>query len=134
MFKFKSFRSRLTVTFLLTILLVMLFVGFFLDQLLERYYINSLQDNLIRSGKLAGEFVAGHLQEEVDPVRLSWLAENFGRLSNARVIFVDRKGLVIGDSVRVGGLLGQLLDREDVAAAFIGEAGISIQYLSLIHI
>lgn len=131
MFKFKSFRSRLTVTFLLTILLVMLFVGFFLDQLLERYYINSLQDNLIRSGKLAGEFVAGHLQEEVDPVRLSWLAENFGRLSNARVIFVDRKGLVIGDSVRVGGLLGQLLDREEVAAAFVGEAGISIQYSEL---
>lgn len=128
MFRFKSIRSRLTVTFLLTILAVMLIVGFFLDQLLKHYYVNSLQDNLIRSGNLAGQFVAGHLQEEVDPVRLSWLAENFGRQSNARVIFVNKKGVVIGDSVRVGGLLGQLLDREEVDSAFAGETGISIQY------
>ena len=128
MFRFRSIRSRLTVTFLLAILAVMLIVGLFLDQLMERYYINSLQDNMIRSGTLAGQFVAGQLREQVDPVRLSWLAENFGRQMNARVIFVNKKGIVIGDSVRVGGLLGQLLDRDEVAAAFAGETGISIQY------
>lgn len=128
MFRFRSIRSRLTVTFLLAILAVMLIVGLFLDQLMERYYINTLQDNMIRSGTLAGQFVAGQLREQVDPVRLSWLAENFGRQMNARVIFVNKKGIVIGDSVRVGGLLGQLLDRDEVAAAFAGETGISIQY------
>ncbi len=131
MLRFRSIRSRLTVTFLLAILVVMLFVGIFLDQLMGRYYIKTLQDNLIRSGNLAGQFVAGQLKEQVDPVRLSWLAENFGRQMNARVIFVNKKGTVIGDSVRVGGLLGQLLDRDEVAAAFTGETGISIQYSKL---
>lgn len=131
MFRFKSIRSRLTVTFLVAILAVMLIVAFFLDQVMGRYYINALQDNLIRSGTLAGRFVAGQLKEEADPVRLSWLAENFSRQMKARVIFVNKKGMVIGDSVRVGGLLGQLLDREEVAAAFAGETGISIQYSEL---
>ncbi len=131
MFRFRTIRSRLTVTFLLVILAVMLFVGFILDQLMEDYYIKSLKDNLIRSGTLAGQFVAGQLKEQVDPVRLSWLAENFSRQMNARVIFVNNKGIVIGDSVRVGGLLGQLIDRDELTAAFAGETGISIQYSEL---
>ncbi len=131
MFRFRSIRSRLTATFLVVILAIMLLVGFFLDQLMGRYYIKSLQENLVRSGSLAGQFVAGQLKEEIDPVRLSWLAENFGRQMNARVIFVNKKGIVIGDSVRVGGLLGQLLDREELAAAFSGDTGISIQYSEL---
>jgi signal transduction histidine kinase len=131
MLRFRSIRSRLTVTFLLAILAVMLIVGFFLDQLIENYYIKSREDNLVRSGTLAGRFVAGQLKDQVDPVRLSWLAENFGRQMNARVIFVNRKGIVIGDSVIVGGLLGQLLDRDELTAAFAGEKGISIQYSEL---
>ncbi|NMD43149.1 MAG: cell wall metabolism sensor histidine kinase WalK, partial [Firmicutes bacterium] len=131
MLRFNSIRSRLTVTFLLTILAVMLIVSFFLAQVLERYYIKSLQDNLIRSGTLAGQFVGGYLQEEIDPIRLSWLAENFGRQTNARVIFVNEKGVVIGDSVRMGGLLGQPLEREETEAAFAGETGLSIQYSEL---
>ena len=47
MLRFRSIRSRLTVTFLLAILAVMLIVGFFLDQLIENYYIKS-RDNLVR--------------------------------------------------------------------------------------
>lgn len=131
MFRFKSIRSRFTVTFILTILAVMLIVSFFLAQVLERYHIKSLQDNLTRSATLAGQFVGGYLQEEIDPVRLSWLAENFGRQTDARVIFINEKGVVIGDSVRMGGLLGQPLDREEIAAAFAGETGFSIQYSEL---
>ena len=99
--------------------------------MIENYYIKSREDNLVRSGTLAGRFVAGQLKDQVDPVRLSWLAENFGRQMNARVIFVNRKGIVIGDSVIVGGLLGQLLDRDELTAAFAGEKGISIQYSEL---
>ena len=131
MFRFRSIRSRLAVTFLLTIIAVMLIVGLFLDQLLERYYIKSLEENLLRSGNLAGQFVSAYLQEEADPVRLSWLAENFGRQSRARVIFVNKKMVVLGDSVRVGGLLGQLLDREEIEDALAGESGFAIQYSEL---
>lgn len=131
MFRFRSIRSRLAVTFLLTVIVVMLIVSLFLDQLLERYYIKSLEENLLRSGNLAGQFVSAYLQEEADPVRLSWLAENFGRQSRARVIFVNKKMVVLGDSVRVGGLLGQLLDREEIEAALTGESGSTIQYSEL---
>lgn len=128
MFRFRSIRSRLAVTFLLAFVVVMLIVGFFLDQLLSHYYIKSLQDSLVRSGELAGQFVSAHLQEDVDPVWLSSLAQNFKRQSNAaRVIFVDKKGVVLGDSVRVGGYLGQRLVREEVDEALAGETGTSLQ-------
>ena len=128
MLSFRSIRSRLTVTFLLIIVTVMLIVGIFLDQLLGRYHVKSLQESLVRSGELAGQLVAAHLQEEADPVWLSTLAQDFKRQSNAaRVIFVDQKGVVLGDSVRVGGYLGQRLVREEVDEALAGEIGASLQ-------
>lgn len=128
MFRFRSIRSRLTVTFLAIILAVMLIISLFLYNQLERYYINSMQKNLIGSGFLVAEFVAGHLRDQTDPVRLSGLAENFSRQSRARVIFINRQGTVVGDSVRIGGFLGQSLNREEVAQAFEGKVGTSIQY------
>ncbi len=85
---FRSIRARLTVAFLLAILAIMLIVGFFLDRLIENYYIKTREDNLVRSGTLAGSFVAVQLKVLVDPVHMRWVAENFGRQMNARVIFV----------------------------------------------
>lgn len=128
MYRFRSIRSRLTVTFLAIILAVMLIIGLFFYNLLQHYFINNLRESLTRSGSSAAEFVAGHLLEQIDPVRLSSLAASFSRLSRARVIFIDRQRTVVGDSERVGGLLGQTLDRDEVARAFQGEIGTSIQY------
>ncbi|MEW5783644.1 MAG: ATP-binding protein [Bacillota bacterium] len=128
MFYFHSIRSRLTVTFLLIILAVMVIISFFLYNLLERYYLQALQDNLMRSGQLAADFVVGHMREQADPVRLSSMAENFGRQSRARVLFINSGGTVVGDSVRIGGMLGQTLDRDEVTAALQGQTGSSIQY------
>jgi signal transduction histidine kinase len=125
---FRSIRSRLTATFLAIILAVMLITGLFLYNFLQRYFLNSLQDSLIRSGNSAADFVAGHLREQAEEVPLSRLAENFSRQSRARVIFIDLQGKVIGDSVRIGGLLGQVLDRAEVAEALEGRVGSSTQY------
>ena len=58
----------------------------------------------------------GYLREppgEIE-ITLSEMAENFSAQSRARVIFIDQNGIVIGDSVRIGALLGQYLDRAEV--------------------
>ena len=62
MFRFRSIRSRLAVTFLLTIIAVMLIVGLFLDQLLERYYIKSLEETCCAQETWPGS--SAYLQEE----------------------------------------------------------------------
>ncbi len=128
MTKFYSIRFRLTATFLAIILAVMVIISFFLYNTLERYYMNNLEDSLERSGFLASEFVVGHLRGQVDSVRLSALAENMSRQAQARVIFTDQQGVVVGDSIRVGGLLNQSLEHELVRSALEGNVNSSIGY------
>ncbi len=124
----RSIRARLTVTFLVVILAVMVMISLFLYNLLERYYLHHLQESLARTGHSAAEFVGEHLRDQLDPVRLSGLAEIFNRQARARVILIDRGGMVVGDSARIGALLGQKLERDEVAVAFRGEVGTTIQY------
>lgn len=128
MSRFYSIRFRLTANFLAIIMAVMLIISFFLYSTLERYYMNNLLDSLERSGYLASDFVVGHLRGQVDSVRLSTLAENMSRQSQARVIFIDQNGIVVGDSTRVGGLLNQSIDHDDVRAALNGSVSSSISY------
>lgn len=128
MSRFYSIRFRLTANFLAIIMAVMLIISFFLYSTLERYYMKNLLDSLERSGYLASDFVVGHLRGQVDSVRLSTLAENMSRQSQARVIFIDQSGIVVGDSTRVGGLLNQSIDHDDVRAALNGSVSSSISY------
>lgn len=106
----------------------MIIISLFLYNLLQHYYLSHFQENLIRTGYLAAEFVAGYLHNKMDPARLSGLAENFSRQAKARVLFIDLEGMVIGDSVRIGGLQGERLDREEVDSALADREQVSIQY------
>ncbi len=126
--RFYSIRFRLTAVFLAIILAVMLIISLFLYSTLERYHMNNLLEHLQRTGFLASEFLVGHLRGQIDTVRLSSLAENISRQAGARVVFIDDQGTVVGDSVRVGGLLNQTLEHEDVNTALVGEVSSSVTY------
>ncbi len=128
MSRFYSIRFRLAATFLIIILAVMAIISFFLYNTLERYYMNNLLESLERSGMLVSDFVVGHLRGRIDAVRLSVLAENMSRQAGARVIFTDQQGVVVGDSIRIGGMLNQTLDHEIVRAALEGTMSSSIGY------
>ncbi len=128
MSRFYSIRFRLTTTFLAIIMAVMLIISFFLYSTLERYHMNNLLNHLERTGFMASEFLVGHLRGQIDIIRLSSLAENISRQAEARVVFIDDQGLVVGDSVRVGGLLNQTIEHEDVQIALEGEVSSSTNY------
>ncbi len=128
MVRFYSIRFRLTAYFLVIILAVMVIISIFLYNTLERYYFDNFTDNLERSGFLAADFVAGQLSGQVNSVRLSVLAENMSRQSQARVLFTNQQALVVGDSIRVGGLLNQVLEHDDVSAALRGSVSSSVGY------
>ncbi len=128
MARFYGIRFRLTASFLVIILAVMIIISLFLYSTLERYYMNNFTNSLERSGFLASDFVVGQMRGQIDSVRLSSLAENMSRQSQARVIFTDQQGVVVGDSIRVGGLLNQNLEHEIVSNALNGDVSSNIGY------
>jgi len=128
---FNSVRLRMTITYLLLMAAVMFVTGLILLNMLEKYYLSSEQENLERTGRLTAEFIASYLQNSADAVLLSNVAENFSRQINARVIIVTPQKTVVGDSLRVGGLLGTIMEREEVQTALEGGIGRSVQYSRL---
>ncbi|MGI5875731.1 MAG: ATP-binding protein [Dethiobacteria bacterium] len=125
---FKSITLRMTITYLLLMVAVMLVTGLILLNMLENYYLTSEENNLMRTGKLASELISSYLRESPDLVFLSNLAENFSRQIHARVLIISPQKQVLGDSVRIGGLMGVKLDRPEVDEALQGNKGRSIQY------
>ena len=85
----RSIRFRMTITYLLVIVAVMLVTGLILLNMLEQYYLGSEEENLERTGKLAAQFIFTYLRDGADSVLLSSVAENFSRQIDARVIIVD---------------------------------------------
>jgi len=121
----------MTITYLLLIAAVMMATGLALLNVLENYYLLSEEENLQRTGRLAAESFLTYLRDDSDPVLLSSVAESFSRQINARVIVVSPQKIVLGDSVRIGGLLGSILERSEVQEALDGIMGRSIQYSTL---
>ncbi|MCL5982457.1 MAG: cell wall metabolism sensor histidine kinase WalK [Firmicutes bacterium] len=124
---FNNLRTKLTVSYLVLILAVMVLTSFFLLNILEQYYLSHQSETLIRAAKIVGEFSAGHLRTAPDVADISGLAEDFARQIGARVIITDHHRQVIGDSLRVGGLVGTLLDRDEVESALSGTIRQSVQ-------
>lgn len=127
---FNSIRTKLTATYILLIVAVMAFAAFFLLNVLNNYYLASEYSKLQGAAKVVRDLVATKLQAAPDVVDISNQAELVARQNNARILITDHKQRVLGDSVRVDGLVGTTLDRMEIARAlmrFEDEAW-SIQY------
>lgn len=121
----------MTITYLLLIVAIMLVTGIVLLSMLEKHYLSSEEENFERTGRLAAESIITYLRDDADPVLLSSVAENISRQINARVIVVSPQNLVLGDSVRIGGLSGTRMERPEIQGALEEEKGSSIQYSHL---
>ena len=94
----------------------------------SQYYLSYHSETMKRAANLVAEFSSGYMQGTPDIVTVSNLAEDFARQIGSRVIIADHRQRVVGDSLRVGGLLGSSLDREEIAKALDGEHSQSIQF------
>lgn len=124
----KSIRARLTLTYIFLILAVMGVISVFLLNMLENYYLDYQKETMENSANLVAEIAASFMHREAELLILSTMAEDMARQINARVIIVDRQGMVLGDSQRVGGFFGRILLRPEIDAALAGETGSSVQY------
>jgi signal transduction histidine kinase len=125
---FNNIRTKLTVSYLVLILAVMVLTSFFLLNIIEQYYITYHKNAMTTAANLASGLSAGYLRSAPDVVTLSNVAEDFAHQINARVLITDHRQKVLGDSLRVGGLVGTTLEREEIMAALSGEEGQSVQY------
>ncbi len=124
---YSSIRTKLTLTYVVIIFLVTLFFNSFLLNLLEQYYLGYQREVLNSAGRLVADFSERYMVEDGNYVALSSLAEDFSRQVGARVIIVDRNNMVVGDSVRVEGLIGSQLEREEIEEARHEGEGYSVQ-------
>lgn len=125
---FNSIRTKLTVTYIVLILAVLLVTSFFLLNTLEQYYIGYQYLILEAAAHPVAREAGPNLREAPNVVTLSNVAEEYGRQYRIRVVITDHRQRVQGDSLRVGGLVGTTLERAEIAAALAGEQGRSIQY------
>jgi signal transduction histidine kinase len=125
---FNSIRTKLTVTYLVLILAVMVLTSLFLLNILEQYYISYQSEAMTRAANIVAEFSTGYLRTVPDVVAISDLAEDFARQIGARVIITDHRQRVVGDSLRVGGMVGSILERDEVVEALTGTVSSSVQF------
>jgi len=128
---FNSIRTKLTVTYIVLILAVLLVTSFFLLNTLEQYYISYQYLIMEAAAHPVAREASANLREAPNVVTLSNLAEEYGRQYRIRVVITDHRQRVQGDSLRVGGLVGTTLERAEIVAALAGEQGRSIQYSQL---
>jgi signal transduction histidine kinase len=125
---FNSIRTKLTITYIGLVLVVMVLTSVFLLNILGQYYTTYQFAAITAAGKLVSGQAAGYLRSTPDVTVLSNLADYFARQIGARVLITDTRQRVLGDSLRVGGLVGTTLDRDEIAAVLDGETGRSVQY------
>ena len=123
-----SIRTKLTVTYVALMLAVMVLTSFFLHSILEQFYIDHQYHTISRAATPISELAVGYLRSTPDVVTISNLAEGFAQQINGRVLITDHRQRVLGDSLRVGGLVGSTLEREEITTALEGEEGRSVQF------
>ncbi|HZK24469.1 MAG TPA: ATP-binding protein [Oscillospiraceae bacterium] len=112
-----SIHTKLTLTYIILIVVVLVLTSLFLLNTLEQYYFAYQYEAMTRAAKLIGGFVAPKLVNTPDITDLSNVAVDFSRQISARVLITDQKQHVLGDSQRVDGLVGMNLERPEIAAA-----------------
>jgi signal transduction histidine kinase len=125
---FNSIRTKLTITYLTLIMVVMVLTSFLLLNILETYYIAHQYEAVTRAANVVARFSTGYIRSTQDVVTVSNFVRNYALEYNVRVLVTDNRQRVLGDSERVDGLAGTTLEREEIAQALSGRVGQSIQY------
>ena len=125
-----SIHTKLTFTYIVLIVVVLVLTSLFLLNTLEQYYFAYQYEAMTRAANLIGGIVGPKLASTPDITDLSNVAVDFSRQISARILITDHKQRVLGDSQRVDGLVGMNLERPEIAAALAEEEeqSWSVQY------
>ncbi len=125
----KSIGKRLTGTYLLIILLILLATGAILSVTLRQYYLDNVQTNLERETRLAASMLEDYQTDKIDVLEyMNDISRLVAQNTDARVTIVDTQGTVIADSMFDIAKLGPHNGRPEIYQALQGDTGIAIRF------
>ena len=122
---FRRFQTKLILTSLVLVALVIGVVGFLVVRPLEDLARNQIARGLEAQARLMALEVLPTLDV---PERLQPMAKEFGRQIEARVTVIDRMGTVLAESDRDPTTMESHADRPEVRTALGGETGVSLRH------
>ncbi len=129
----RSIQWRITVFYVLLILISMGALGFFLVTFVEDKRIDDLRSQLEGEALLVGEASLSLLADGADPQEIDALANTLGRKIEARVTIVSTDGTVLGDSEEDPVVMENHSDRPEIEEALSGGIGSSTRYSSTVQ-
>ncbi len=123
-----NIRSQLTLSYIGIVLLVLFAIFFFLDRALETLLSNRITNELKAQSALTKEFLIEELPEPdaFNHKHIDALVDRLGKAGNVRLTFIDKNGIVWGDTERDGKSLREMdnhLRRPEIKQAIENGSG-----------
>ncbi len=118
--RLRSIQWRLVLMLILLILLAMEFVGVYLLNSLERYYVTAVSSNLTSQAQLLAGFLQRNFTPYPDKEYAQTMARQFGQQSGGAVVVLDANGGLVSASVGDPASLARFLIQGEVARALSG--------------
>lgn len=123
---FKSFRWKLTASYFLLIVLLLVIAGGLVFVSFKQYYLNHLETRLTREAYLIADMIQYADLNNGDPIQE--LAETAGRDNATRVSIINKDGVVLGDSQFDSRHMEPHKSRPEVYQALHGKVGVAMRY------
>ncbi|HEX7027943.1 MAG TPA: PAS domain-containing sensor histidine kinase, partial [Gammaproteobacteria bacterium] len=126
-----KFRIKLTLVFILFMTIAVIGLGLFSAHNMKQNHIETLKESLQREIMLISATVPWHTELPLEQ-RIVYFEQQAAYLrpfTESRITFIDRDGVVLGDSDHDARQMDNHLDREEIQAALTGDGtGFSIRY------
>lgn len=115
---FKSLRWKIALSYMLLILLSIIWLSFFVFRNLEHAYLEEKKVGLTNSANLLVDVSSGYYRAPYPQLPL--IARSYGRKLGIRILFVDNSGQVLADSF--GKMRGERLTNKEITQALKGQS------------
>lgn len=125
----KSIGKKLTGSYLLIIILMLLAIVAILSVSLKQYYLDNVQTNLEQETRMAASMLGACQTDNTDGYgNMIDISELVAQNIDARVTLVDAQGTVITDTMFDAAKLGPHNGRPEIYKALQGETGVAIRF------
>lgn len=125
---FSSFRSRLTITYIVIIAVILSITGVFLSVIFKNYYFDSVNSGLLHEARLVTEMISFYNGRQDGPKFFQQVCLKAAQGTDTRVTIVDDRGRVLGDSIYEPEQMEIHKDRPEIYQALQKGSGMETRY------
>jgi len=125
---FRSIQWRITISFMLVVLIIMAILGVYLVNSTRDFQVDNLRSQLENEARIAAEASLPGFLSPGEPSDLDSLAKKLGTEIETRVTIVALNGTVLGDSQDDPAAMGNHADRPEIVDALAAGFGESTRY------